>query len=126
MAQPTRLRGAACLFACFAARSLLPVLALGGILAGQYRQEVQRNGVEQGQAQAEMIGRLLSDTQLDGHSLQSGLTPPETQRISDFAATESRDGQIRRLRIRAPDQHVIYAGDGSGGPPPQRTRSRLR
>jgi len=68
MAQPTRLRGAARLFACFAALSLLPVLALGGILAAQYRQEVQRNGVEQGQAQAEMIGRLLSDTQLDGHS----------------------------------------------------------
>ena len=115
MAQPTRLRGAARLFARFAALSLLPVLALGGILAGQYRQEVQRNGVEQGQAQAEMIGRLLSDTQLDGHSLQSGLTPPETQRISNFAAAEARDGHLRRLRMRAPDQRVIYASDGSGG-----------
>jgi diguanylate cyclase (GGDEF)-like protein len=114
MAFRPRIGTGARLFAGFAALSLLPVLVLGGVLAAQYRNEVQQRGTNQGRSQAEVIARLLGQTQLDGHSLRSGLSAAERQRIWTFADTEVRAGQVSRLRLRAPDQSVIFSDDGSG------------
>ncbi len=114
MSSPGRLLGAgARLFASFAALSLVPVLTLGLILARQYHSEVEQRGVEQGRAQAEVIARLLGETQLDGRDLKQ-LTAPELARVTAFTTAEMSVGSVRRLRLRAPDQHVIFADDASG------------
>jgi diguanylate cyclase len=102
------------LFASFAALSLLPVLVLGGVLAAQYRHEVQQRGVDQGRSQAEVIARMLSETQLDGHDLESGLTPTEQRLVNTFVYAEVEAGHVTRLRLRAPNQKVVFSDDGSG------------
>ena len=109
-----RFSAGARLFASFAALSLLPVLALGTLLAVQYRHEVQQRGIAEGQAQAEVIARLLGETQLQGHGLESGLTSVERRRLAAFTTAEVRGGYVTRLRVRAPDQRVIFTDDGSG------------
>jgi diguanylate cyclase (GGDEF)-like protein len=114
MAIRPRFGAGARLFASFAALSLLPVLVLGGVLAAQYRHEVQQRGTDQGRSQAEVIARVLGETQLDGHSLLTPLTATERERLSTFAGAEVRGGHVSRLRLRAPDQRVVYSDDGSG------------
>jgi diguanylate cyclase (GGDEF)-like protein len=110
----TRLGTGTRLFAAFAVLALLPVLALGVILGAQYQQEVQLRGVAQGGAQAEVIGRLMGETLLDGHDLRSGLTAAEHRRVTVFSDQEARGGFVRRLRLHGTDQHVIFTDDGSG------------
>jgi diguanylate cyclase (GGDEF)-like protein len=107
------------LFVTFAALSLLPVIALGGLLAFQYRHEVRQRGIGEGRSQAEVIARVLGESQLEGRSLQSGLTADETRRLTDFTRSELRSGSILRLRLRGPDGRVVFSHDGSGlgGPP---------
>ncbi len=110
----TRLGTGTRLFAAFAVLALLPVLALGVILGVQYQQEVQLRGVAQGRAQAEVIGRLMGETLLDGHDLRSGLTAAEHRRVTVFSDQEAGGGFVRRLRLHGTDQHVIFTDDGSG------------
>jgi diguanylate cyclase (GGDEF)-like protein len=102
------------LFVAFAALSVVPVLGLGALLAVQYRHEVQQRGVDQARAQAELIARLLGETQLEGHDLRAGLSRGERERLRVFAASEVRTGNVTRLRLRAPDQRVVFSDDGSG------------
>jgi diguanylate cyclase (GGDEF)-like protein len=102
------------LFATFAALSLVPVLGLGALLAVQYRHEVQQRGLDQARAQAELIARLLGETQLEGHDLRFGLSRTERDQIAAFAASEVRTGNVTRLRLRAPDQRMVFSDDGSG------------
>ena len=115
------------LFFAFAALSLLPVLALGGLLAVQYRHEVHQRGIAQGRAQAEVIARVLGETQLDGHSLRTGLTPVEESRLVAFSRNEVRTGNVTRLRLRGPDARVAFSDDGSGfgGEPDQEAGEAL-
>ncbi|MDQ1708718.1 MAG: hypothetical protein QOG49_103, partial [Frankiaceae bacterium] len=109
-----RFAAAARLFAAFAALSLLPVLALGFGLAVQYRHDVKARGVAAGWEQAEVMARVLSETQLAGHDLSTGLTPVESARMAAFAADEARSGHVRRLRLRDHAQRVVFADDESG------------
>jgi diguanylate cyclase (GGDEF)-like protein len=102
------------LFLVFAALSLVPVLALGGLLAVQFRHEVQGRGIDQARGQAEAIARMIGETQLDGHSLRTGLTAVEEARLLDFARSEVRTGNVTRLRLRGPDARVVFSDDGSG------------
>ena len=85
------------------------MLALGAILAYQYRTEVERRGIDQARAQAEVVARVMGEVQLDGHDLSSGLSAHERSRVDAFAASEKLAGQLHRLRLRAADQRVVYA-----------------
>jgi hypothetical protein len=51
-------------FVSLAVSCLIPVIALGALLAQQYRRELRDCGVAQGQLQAALISRLITDTQL--------------------------------------------------------------
>jgi diguanylate cyclase (GGDEF)-like protein len=113
MAPPSRRLGSgARLFVAFAVLSLLPVLVLGGVLAMQFRVEVQQRGRVEGQTQGEMMSRLLSATVLEGHSLAAPMDDVEKIQLRGFAATEIRAERIARLRLRAPDGIVVYSNDG--------------
>jgi diguanylate cyclase (GGDEF)-like protein len=99
------------MFAVFAALSLVPVLALGALLAIESRHQAQQRGIAEGRAQAEVIARLLGETQLAGHSLRTPLTDAEKRRLKAFATSEVASGSVTRLRLRAPDQHVVFSSD---------------
>ncbi len=114
MARMPRFGAGSRLFASFAVLALVPVLVLGALLAFQYRHEVQLRGVAQARSQAEVIARLLSETQLDGQSLDQGLTATETGRVMAFTQAEVAAGAVVRLRLHSPDQQVVFSDDGSG------------
>ncbi len=99
------------MFAVFAVLSLVPVLALGALLAIESGHQAQQRGIAQARGQAEVIARLLGETQLAGHSLRTSLTAVERRRVKAFAASEVASGGITRLRLRAPDQHVVFSSD---------------
>ena len=101
-------------FVSLAAISLIPVIALGALLAQQYRHELQDRGVAQGQLQAALISRLITDTQLTQENLLSGVTLDERTRLDRLADTEVESGIITRFRLRSPDLHIVYSSDGSG------------
>jgi len=101
------------MFACFAALGLVPVLSLRLLLSLQYRHEVERRGLAQGRAQAEAVGRLVAETELEGHDLGSGLSTAEEQRLTALSRAEVAGGHAVRLRLRAPDERVVFADDTS-------------
>ncbi|MEO6712218.1 MAG: EAL domain-containing protein [Mycobacteriales bacterium] len=108
-----RFAAGARMFAAFAVLSLLPVLALGLTLAVQYRADVKSRGIAAGSDQADVMARVLSETQLEGHDLSTGLNQAEADRLAVFAADEARSGHVRRLRLRDRTQRVVFADDAS-------------
>src|SRR4051794_38508889 len=114
MALATRFGPGPRLFATFATLSLVPVLALGGLLAVQYRHDSRQRGLAEGRSEAEVIARVVGETQLDGHSLATTLSAAERARLAAFASTEVRTGNVIRLRLRDPDARVVFSDDGSG------------
>ena len=101
-------------FVSLAAISLIPVIALGALLAQQYRHELRDRGVAQGQLQAALISRLITDTQLYHDNLLSGVSLDERTRLDRLADTEVDSGIITRFRLRSPDLRIVYSSDGSG------------
>jgi diguanylate cyclase (GGDEF)-like protein len=101
------------LFAVFAVLSLLPVLVLGTVLSLQFRAEVEQRGRVEGLAQAATQSRLLSETVLDGHTLAEPMNDVELIQLRAFVATEIRNGQIARIRVRGPNGTIVYSNDGT-------------
>lgn len=109
-------------FVSLAVISLVPVVALGAILAHQYRGELRDRGIAQGQLQAALISRLITDTQLHRENLLDGVSLDERTSLDRLADTEVDSGIITRFRLRTPDLRVVYSSDGSGlrfGPRPR-------
>ncbi|MCD5351891.1 putative bifunctional diguanylate cyclase/phosphodiesterase [Kineosporia mesophila] len=101
-------------FVTLAVISLVPVLALGTVMATQYRTELRDRGVAQGRLQAALISRLITDTQLDSVTLKNGVTVIERSRLDRLADTQVDSGVITRFRLRGPDLRIVYSSDGSG------------
>ncbi|MDQ1724451.1 MAG: hypothetical protein QOG52_1479, partial [Frankiaceae bacterium] len=105
---------AARLFAIFAALALIPVLVLGLVIVTQSKSEAERRGLAQGQAQAEVLARVVEEALLVGRPLSAGIPPGDEARLRDFVNEEMTRGSALRLRLRAPDGHVVFANDTEG------------
>jgi diguanylate cyclase (GGDEF)-like protein len=101
-------------FVTLAAISLIPVIALGAVLGQVYGHELRDRGISQGQLQAALISRVITDTELEHEDLLSGVTLDERTRLDRLADTEVDGGIITRFRLRSPNLHVVYSSDGSG------------
>ncbi|GLY19354.1 hypothetical protein Kisp01_63680 [Kineosporia sp. NBRC 101677] len=101
-------------FVGLAVISLVPVLALGTVMATQYRTELRDRGVAQGRLQAALISRLITDTQLEQVTLKNGVSVVERARLDRLADTQVDSGIITRFRLRGPDLRIVYSSDGSG------------
>jgi len=101
-------------FVGLALLSLVPVLVLGSVLAGQYRDELRERGVAQGRLQAALISRLVTDNLLEKVGLKSGVDVVERTRLDRLADTQVDSGVITRFRLRGVDLRVVYSSDGSG------------
>ena len=104
------------LFAAYAAASLVPVVVLGAVLAGGFRQDAVDRALEYGRAQAAVVEETAIAPALRGQDLGTGLTAPERERLQMATDLAVFRGSILRLRLRDFSGEVVFADDGATGP----------
>src|SRR5205085_11654947 len=87
-------------FVTYAAISLVPVLALGAILALTYRTEAQRRGLAAGRSEAALVAHVAIEPALDGRPLAEGLSPTELAAMRSIVRSDRSDHSVLRLRLR--------------------------
>ncbi len=110
----TATRSATRLFLVYAAVSAVPVLLIGLVLAGAYRGEADRRGLEEGRDQAALMASTAIEPLLTSRDLRAGLSPAEQAAIENIANRAVAAGTVMRLRVRDLDGNVVYSQDGSG------------
>lgn len=102
------------LFMGYAALSLVPILALGLVLARSYSAAANSRGLVQAQSQAELFATTAIEPLLAGTDLRRGLSASARKSLRALADQTLADGAIPRLRVRDLDGRVVFSGDGSG------------
>ena len=102
------------LFVRYAAISLVPVVALGAVLAVSYRAQAKRRGRTEARSDALLVAQTAVEPLLEGHMLDEGLTTDEQARLNRLVGEAHEHARILRLRLRTVKGVVIYSGDGSG------------
>jgi diguanylate cyclase (GGDEF)-like protein len=100
------------LFAVYAIASLVPVLALGVVLADSYHQDANSRGLAEGRAEAALLARTAVQPLVSSAHLHKGLSPAEINSLDRVSSELIQSGQVVRLRIRALDGAIEYASDG--------------
>ena len=101
-------------FARYAAIALLPVVALGIVLAESIRNEANRRGLAEGRSEAVLVARTAVEPLLGGQPLSSGIDTAEQKGLRRLAGRVIAEGDVLRLRIRDLSGRVVFSGDGSG------------
>ncbi len=102
------------LFATYAVASLVPVLALGAVLAHGNRQDGVQRGLESARAQAAVIEEMAIAPALSGELLDGeGLSTAEERRMQAATDLAIFRGSVVRLRLRAFDGAVVFSDDNS-------------
>ncbi|MCU1675683.1 MAG: putative diguanylate cyclase/phosphodiesterase [Frankiales bacterium] len=114
MQQKSGRRSAAKLFTAFAALALIPVLALGVMLGVQSKHQAEQRGLDQGRAQADVLGRVISEAMLGGEPLTGPLTDLQERRLRAFSDTEVARSHVLRLRVRGTTGQVLFANSTEG------------
>jgi diguanylate cyclase (GGDEF)-like protein len=109
-------RATARLFAVYAVVSLIPIAALGFILAADFRSEAQQRGIDQARSEAQLIAQTAIEPLLDGAALSAGLTTADRTSMRRLVRqTVNRNGEgALRLRLRDQTGHVVFSDDGTG------------
>ena len=106
------------LFIGYAVVSLVPVVALGVVLAEGNRKDAVDRGLQYGRAQAAVVEEMAIAPALHGDDLALGLTDGERRRLQMATDLAIFRGSIERLRLRDFAGAVVFSDDGSltGGP----------
>jgi diguanylate cyclase (GGDEF)-like protein len=109
-------RATARLFAVYAVVSLIPIAALGFILAADFRSEAQQRGIDQARSEAQLIAQTAIEPLLNGAALSDGLTTADRTSMRRLVRqTVNRNGEgALRLRLRDQTGHVVFSDDGAG------------
>ncbi len=102
------------MFAVFAAVALVPVTALGLVLAGEYRAEADRRGLSEATRESALIASTVVEPLLSGADLRRGLSTQERSQLLNVARDAAARGTVLRLRLRDLDGQVVFSADGSG------------
>jgi len=102
------------LFAVYAAASLIPVVALGALLAASYRADGDRNGLAEARNQAGLLSDDVVAPKLGTSPLQGALPAGVQSMLSTAFARAKTDGRLLRLRVRDVDGDVVWSDDNSG------------
>ena len=105
------------LFAVYAVLSAIPILALGFILAANFRGEARQRGLMQGREEAALIAHTAIQPLLDGRPLSEGIDSAERPGLN-LLASQADDPQLLRLRLRGLDGRAVFSIDGTGRPAP--------
>jgi diguanylate cyclase (GGDEF)-like protein len=101
------------LFITYALVSLVPVVALGAVLAEGNRSDAVERGLEYGRAQAAVVEEMALAPALHGEDLTLGLTAGERRRLQTATDLAIFRGSIERLRLRDFSGGVVFSDDGS-------------
>ncbi|GAB3594411.1 hypothetical protein GCM10027446_18240 [Angustibacter peucedani] len=101
------------LFAVYAAVSLVPVTALGGLLVAGYHDQALQRGRDQGRAQAAVIEEMAIAPALSGVDLAHGLDDAERERLRSATDLAIFSGSVSRLRLRSFTGSVAFSDDGT-------------
>jgi diguanylate cyclase (GGDEF)-like protein len=104
------------LFVTYAVASLVPVAALGVVLANGNRQDAVERGLQYGRAQAAVVQEMAIAPALHGEDLALGLTAQERARLQTATDLAIFRGSIERLRLRDFGGAVVFSDDGSLSP----------
>ena len=104
------------LFVTYAVASLVPVAALGVVLANGNRQDAVERGLQYGRAQAAVVQEMAIAPALHGEDLTLGLTDQERVRLQTATDLAIFRGSIERLRLRDFSGAVVFSDDGSLSP----------
>src|SRR5438105_12878699 len=118
MAAPERTpRSATRLFLVYAAVSAVPVVLLGFLLAGTYRIEAARRGLDEGRSESALVATTSVEPLLAGSTaadVAKGLAPQTRSALQRVASNAVARQVVARLRLRDLAGHVVYSQDGSG------------
>ncbi|MEU7908753.1 bifunctional diguanylate cyclase/phosphodiesterase [Actinoplanes sp. NPDC049118] len=101
------------LFLAYAAASLVLVVLLGAMLVRSYREDAERQGRNQGRAQAAVIEEMAVAPALDGAELSAGLTATQRERLQGATDLAIFHGSVVRMRVRSFTGQVVFSDDGS-------------
>ncbi|MEU4220259.1 EAL domain-containing protein [Actinoplanes sp. NPDC026623] len=101
------------LFLAYAAASLVLVLLIGALLVRAYREDAERQGRDQGRAQASVIEEMVVAPALKEAELSAGLTAAERERLQDATDLAIFHDSIVRMRVRSFTGQVVFSDDGS-------------
>ena len=109
-------RATARLFAVYAVVTLIPIVALGFILAADFRSEAQSRGIDQARSEAQLIAQTAIEPLLDGAALSGGLSAADLTGMRRLVRqTVNRKGEgALRLRLRDQTGHIVFSDDGAG------------
>jgi diguanylate cyclase (GGDEF)-like protein len=107
-------RSTARLLVVYAAIMLVPVVALGTVLAASYRVEARRRGLAEGASAAALVAQTSVEPVLEGHPLSDGLTASERAGLWQLARNGMQQRTVLRLRLRDLEGRVVFSDDGSG------------
>jgi diguanylate cyclase (GGDEF)-like protein len=100
------------LFVTYAVASLVPVLALGAVLAQGNRRDGVERGLEYGRAQAAVVEEMAIAPALHGEDLTLGLSDDERRRLQTATDLAVFRGSVERLRLRDFGGAVVFSDDG--------------
>lgn len=106
-------RGGPQLFFIYVVVSLIPIVALGGVLFWHDEQSGVERALAQARAQADVIMQMAISPSLDSRTLSGELTYAELSRL--WAATDLAiySGSLGALRLRTFDGTVVFADTGT-------------
>lgn len=110
-------RGGPQLFFIYVVVSLIPILALGGVLLWHDEDSGVARALAQARAQAEVIMQMAISPALDSRTLSGDLSTTELNRL--WAATDLAiySGSLDALRLRSFDGAVVFADTGNRSDP---------
>jgi hypothetical protein len=107
-------RSATRLFATYVIASLVPVLALGLVLADTYRQDAKARGLAEGRAEAALLAHTAVEPLLPPQGLGPHLGAAESAALMRMSKATVSSGEVMRLRIRSLNGVVVFTSDGTG------------
>jgi diguanylate cyclase (GGDEF)-like protein len=101
------------LFAVYAAASLVPVAALGAVLAVTYRDDTNNSAMAEARSQASLLADDVVGPQLGGSPLERSIPATAGPAMAAVFSRASGENRLLRLRIRDMSGEVVWADDGS-------------
>ncbi|HEY3725568.1 MAG TPA: bifunctional diguanylate cyclase/phosphodiesterase [Solirubrobacteraceae bacterium] len=107
-------RAIARLFAIYAVVTLVPIVALGLVLAATFFNDATARGLAQGRAEATLIAQTAVEPLLGTRPLSGGLSSDEAAGLRRLVVRAVGGRHVLRLRVRDLAGRVQFADDGSG------------
>ena len=111
---PSGRKTAVPLFAIYAAASLVPVLALGAVLAITYRADTNNSAMAEARSQASLLADDIVGPTLGSKPLEGSIPPNAATEIAAAFSRASGEDRLLRLRVRDMSGEVVWSDDGSG------------